>query len=74
MFILCVQDLTLFESMLKTSRIQQLIPCPLTFLAVPDNRARDFQGGRPPPCLAKALARPEYQRNVLKLIGSASGD
>lgn len=62
-------DLTLFESMLKTSSIQQLVPCPLTFFAVPDDKARDFQGGRPPPCLAKALARPENQRNVLKLIG-----
>ncbi|KAL8425192.1 hypothetical protein Efla_004267 [Eimeria flavescens] len=62
-------DLTLVESMVKTSHIQQLIPCQLTFVAVTDENARDFQGQKPPACLADALSRPENQRDMLKLVG-----
>lgn len=62
-------DLTLFGKMLETSHIDQLIPCPLTFLTITDDKARDYQGRKPPPCLAAALERPENQANVLKLLG-----
>ncbi|KAL8445742.1 hypothetical protein Emed_005424 [Eimeria media] len=62
-------DLTMVESMVKTSHIQQLIPCEMTFVAVTDDKARDFQGQKPPACLADALNRPENQRDMLKLVG-----
>ncbi|KAL8453593.1 hypothetical protein Emag_001812 [Eimeria magna] len=62
-------DLTLVESMVKTSHIQQLIPCEMTFVAVTDENTRDFQGQKPPTCLADALNRPENQRDMLRLVG-----
>lgn len=63
------KDLTLAESMVKTSHIQQLIPCELTFVAVSDENAVDYQGQKPPACLADALNRPENQRDMLRLVG-----
>lgn len=66
------KDLSMFGAMIENSHIQQLIPCRLSFFAVTDDRARDFQGQRPPPCLHAALARPENQRDLIRLVGRST--
>lgn len=63
------KDLRLFAAMMETTKFTQLVPCPLTLVAVPDARVRDFQGREAPPCLAAAFSRPENQKNLIRFVG-----